>query len=53
LLLHFLVTALLKESGVTPLDPQSQEASQGLHDSFQVAAILANALAEENTVSLS
>lgn len=48
LLLNFLVTALLKESGLTPLDAQSPESSQGLHDSFEAATILAQALAEEN-----
>lgn len=49
LLLHFLVTELLKESGLIPLDVQDQSkvAGQGLHDSFEAAAILAKALAEE------
>jgi hypothetical protein len=44
LLLHFLVSELLKESGLTPLDSKDRVANQGLHDSFEVAAILAQAL---------
>ena len=47
LLLHFLVAELLKESGLAPLDTQGKVASQGLHDSFEAAAALAKALAEE------
>lgn len=47
LLLHFLVEELLKESGLTPLNAQGKMASQGLHDSFEAAAVLAKALAEE------
>lgn len=47
LLLHFLVGELLKESGLVPLDTQDKVASQGLHDSFEAAAVLAKALAEE------
>ena len=47
LLLNFLVTELLKESDLVPLDIQSKVASQGLHDSFEAAGVLAKALAEE------
>jgi hypothetical protein len=47
LLLHFLVTELLKESGLIPLDIQNKVTSQGLYDSFEAAAVLAKALAEE------
>lgn len=47
LLLHFLVAELLKESGLLPLDVQNQVGSQGLYDSFEAAAVLAKALAEE------
>ena len=47
LLLNFLVTELLKESGLVPLDIEGKVASQGLHDSFEAAAVLAKALAEE------
>ena len=32
LLLNFLVTELLKESGLVPLDIEGKVASQGLHD---------------------
>jgi hypothetical protein len=51
LLLHFLLTTLLKESGLEPLEPQNQQARQGLHDSFEAAAVLAKALTEENVVT--
>jgi hypothetical protein len=51
LLLHFLVAELLKETGVVPLDAQGKVASQGLHDSFEAAAVLAKALAEEKVVT--
>lgn len=51
LLLHFLVGELLKESGLTPLDAQGKVASQGLHDSFEAAAVLAKALAEEKVAT--
>jgi hypothetical protein len=46
LLLQFLVAELLKESGAVPLNTQDN-AGQGLHDSFEAAAVLAKALAEE------
>ncbi len=53
LLLHFLVTELLKESGLTPLDVQDRDqvASQGLYDSFEAAAVLAKALTEEKVAT--
>jgi hypothetical protein len=53
LLLHFLVAELLKESGLTPLDVQDKGkvASQGLYDSFEAAAVLAQALAEEKVAT--
>lgn len=51
LLLHLLVADLLKESGLTPLDVQGKVASQGLHDSFEAAAVLAKALAEEKVAT--
>jgi len=46
LLLHFLVAELLKESGLVPLSDGGTPASQGLHDSFEAASVLARALAE-------
>lgn len=51
LLLHLLVVELLNESGLVPLDIQGRVGSQGLHDSFEAAAILAQALAEEKVVT--
>lgn len=51
LLLHFLVAELLKESSLVPLDAQDKVASQGLHDSFEAAAVLAKALAEEKAAT--
>ena len=51
LLLHFLVAELLKESGLVPLSDQETPASQGLHDSFEAASILARALAEEKVAT--
>lgn len=51
LLLHFLVTELLKESGLSPLDPRGKVASQGLHDSFEAAVVLEKALAEEKVAT--
>jgi hypothetical protein len=51
LLLHLLVAELLKESGLVPLDAQDKVASQGLHDSFEAAAVLAKALAEEKVAT--
>lgn len=51
LLLHFLVAELLKESGLVPLDTQGRVSSQGLYDSFEAAAVLAKALAEEKAAT--
>ena len=51
MLLHFLVAELLKESGLTPWDAQGNAGSQGLYDSFEAAAILAQALAEEKATA--
>ncbi|MBW4473086.1 MAG: hypothetical protein KME45_22310 [Stenomitos rutilans HA7619-LM2] len=51
LLLHVLVAELLKESGLTPLGAQSNIVSQGLHDSFEAAAVLAKALTEEKVAT--
>jgi hypothetical protein len=51
LLLHFLVNELLKDAGLTPLDDQEKIHSQGLHDSFEAAAVLAKALAEEKAAT--
>jgi hypothetical protein len=47
LLIHFLVTELLNGSGLIPLVDREKTASQGLYDSFEAAAVLAKALAEE------
>ena len=47
LLLHFLVTEILQESNLVPLDTQGKVTRQGLHDSFEAAAVLAQALTEE------
>ena len=51
LLLHFLITELLKESDLVPLDAQGKVGSQGLHDSFEAAAVLAKALEEEKAAT--
>ncbi|MEH2239240.1 hypothetical protein [Nostoc sp.] len=51
LLIHFLETELLKESSLVPLDAQGKVASLGLYDSFEAAAVLAKALAEEKTAT--
>ncbi len=45
-LLHFLITELLNEAGVTPLDTQEGVAIPNLQNSFEAAAVLAKALAE-------
>lgn len=47
LLLNFLVTELLRESGIVPMSIPDDFPRQGLHDSFDAAAILAQALKEE------
>lgn len=51
LLLQLLVGELVKESGLAPLYEQGKVANQGLHDSFEAAAVLAKALAEENVAT--
>lgn len=51
LLLHLLVAELLEESGLVPLDAQGRVAGQGLYDSFEAAAVLAKALAEEKAAT--
>jgi hypothetical protein len=51
LLLHFLTGELLKESGLTPMSIQNRADRQGLHDSFEAAAVLAKALAEEKVAT--
>jgi hypothetical protein len=45
-LLHFLITELLNEAGVTPLDTQEGVAIPNRENSFEAAAVLAKALAE-------
>jgi hypothetical protein len=47
LLMHFLVSELLEESGLVPLDAQNKAANLDLRNSFEAAAVLAKALAEE------
>jgi hypothetical protein len=42
---------LLKESDLIPLNDQGKVASQGLYDSFEAAAVLAKALAEEKAAT--
>jgi hypothetical protein len=51
LLLNFLVSELLRESGIVPLSIQDDLPRQGLHDSFEVAAILAQALKEKQELT--
>jgi hypothetical protein len=51
LLLNLLGAELLKESGLAPLEIQDKVASQGLYDSFEAAAVLAKALAEEKVTT--
>jgi hypothetical protein len=51
LLLHFLVSELLKESGLASLDTQGKVANQDLYNSFEAAAVLAKALAEEKAAT--
>jgi hypothetical protein len=47
LLLDILATELLKDSGLVSLTAQKKLVSHGLHDSFEAAAVLSKALAEE------
>ena len=51
LLLHWLTSELLQESGLVPLNTQDRLANQGLSDSCEAAAVLAQALAEEKVVT--
>ncbi|MBC6434476.1 hypothetical protein FM036_29420 [Nostoc sp. HG1] len=51
LLMHFLATELLKELSLVPLDAEDKVASLGLYDSFEAAAVLAKALAEEKAAT--
>ena len=50
LLLHFIVSELLQESGIVPLEEQGQASSTNSYNSFEAAAVLAKALSEEKTV---
>ncbi len=45
-LLNFLVTELLQESGIVPSSDRDSVSGQGLENSFEAAAVLAKALAE-------
>ena len=45
-ILNFLITELLNESGVTPLDTQEGVTIPNLQNSFEAAAVLTKALAE-------
>jgi hypothetical protein len=51
LLLNLLVSELLRESGIVPLSIQEDLPRQGLHDSFEAAAILAQALKEKQELT--
>jgi hypothetical protein len=51
LLLNLLVADLLNESGLTPLSIQHSPTSQGLHDSFEAAAILSQMLANKKELT--
>jgi hypothetical protein len=51
LLLNFLVAELLKDSGIVPMSIQDDLPRQGLHDSFEAAAILAQALKEKQELT--
>ncbi|MEG3439153.1 hypothetical protein V0288_18650 [Pannus brasiliensis CCIBt3594] len=51
LLLNFLVAELLRESDIVPLSIQDDLPRQGLHDSFEAAAILAQALKEKQELT--
>ena len=47
LLLHFLTSELLKDASLIPLGDRDKISIPNLHDSFEAAAVLAKALAEE------
>jgi hypothetical protein len=51
LLLNILVAELLRESGIVPLSIPDELPRQGLHDSFDAAAILAQALKEKQELT--
>jgi len=51
LLLNFLVAELLKDSGIVPMSIEDDLPRQGLHDSFEAAAILAQALKEKQELT--
>ncbi|MCC3407914.1 MAG: hypothetical protein JGK24_15285 [Microcoleus sp. PH2017_29_MFU_D_A] len=50
LLLHFIVSELLQESGIVPLEEQGKVSSTNSYNSFEAAAVLAKALSEEKAV---
>lgn len=50
-LLHLLSTDLLKDAGLVPSKAQDVESMPDLSDSFEAAAVLAKALAEEQSVT--
>ncbi len=49
-LLHLLSTELLKDAGLAPLSDSEGVSLPNLYDSFEAAAVLAKALAEEQSV---
>ncbi|MEG3976742.1 hypothetical protein QT970_19265 [Microcoleus sp. herbarium8] len=50
LLLNFIVSELLQESGIVPLEEQGKASSTNSYNSFEAAAVLAKALSEEKAV---
>jgi hypothetical protein len=50
LLLHCIVSELLQESGIIPLEDQGKVSSTNSYNSFEAAAVLAQALLEEKAV---
>ena len=51
LLLHLLTGEILKDSGLAPSNSQDETERQGLHDSFEAVAVLAQALAAEKSAT--
>lgn len=51
LLVNLLVAELLDESGLTPLPVEQKAVNQGLHDSFEAAAILAKVLTQNKELA--
>lgn len=47
LLLHFLTSELIKDASLIPLGDRDKISIPNLHDSFEAAAVLAEALAQE------